>query len=573
MRGPPSAQESQQLEELMVAVDDLRRRVTALEQGVVPLASSAAGGLSLTASTEVPRVPPCLLPAVGRLLLGIAGAYLLRAITEAHILPELAGTALGIIYAAAWLVSSIGTRADRRLAAAFEGITASCILAPLLWEATVRFHTLSPAASAVALSLFVMLGQMVAWRRDHAAIAGITALAGSATAMALIMATLDPMPFTAALVLAAAIVEYGAWRGRALASRWIVALAADLCTLLLVYLVTRPQGLPEGYAPIPMPTLAALLIGLSAIYLSSTAARTAIGGLPILWFELFQVAATVTLVIGGVLRISEGRGAAVLVAGTACLTISAACYGVAFLTFPKMLSRNFHVYAAFGLLLALTGGFLLYSTLSLRALWPALAVAAVAFGSRQRGNTLVMHGAVYLLAAAADSGLLQYTAQALTGANRALHLTGGALLCTIAAALCYGLTLRFQKRNRESWADRAAPALLAAVLFWSIAGLSAAALARFRPGAPFVSTIHTALISLFAILLAWLGRRWNLREMVWLLFPWMFFGAAKLVAEDFQQGRPATLFLSLFVYGGTLIALPRLLRRNEDHAARKPQSI
>ena len=103
-----------------------------------PLARRA--GLSLTASSseanEPPRVPPGLLPAVGRLLLGIAGAYLFRAITEAHILPELAGTALGIIYAAAWLVSSIGTRADRRLAAAFEGITASCILAPLLWEAT-----------------------------------------------------------------------------------------------------------------------------------------------------------------------------------------------------------------------------------------------------------------------------------------------------------------------------------------------------------------------------------------------------------------------------------------------------
>jgi len=41
----------------------------------------------------------------------------------------------------------------------------------------------------------------------------------------------------------------------------------------------------------------------------------------------------------------------------------------------------------------------------------------------------------------------------------------------------------------------------------------------------------------------------------------MIFGAVKLATEDFRQSRPATLFLSLLLYGGTLIALPRLLRR------------
>ena len=436
-----------------------------------------------------------------------------------------------------------------------------------------RFHTLSPAASAVALSLFVMLGQMVAWRRDHAAIAGITALAGSATAMALIMATFDPMPFTIALVLTAAIVEYGAWRGRALASRWIVALAADLCAFLLVYLVTRPQGLPEGYAPIPMPTLAVLLIGLSVIYLSSTAARTAFRGLPILWFELFQVPA--------IRRARRGRRATDIARRRRRCAggrngVPDTFGGVLWSRVPRF--REFAVAELPGLrhlrtAARLDRGSFAVPRLPLTALWSTLAVAAVHLGSRQRGNTLVMHGAVYLLAAAADSGLLQYTAQALTGTNRALHLTGGALLCSIAAALCYGLTLRFRKRKAGSWTDRAAPAFLAAVLCWSIAGLSAGALARFSFDAPFASTIHTALISAFAILLAWVGRRWNLGEMVWLLFPWMLFGAVKLVAEDFQQGRPATLFLSLFVYGGTLIALPRLLRRNEDYAARKLQSI
>jgi hypothetical protein len=63
------------------------------------------------------------------------------------------------------------------------------------------------------------------------------------------------------------------------------------------------------------------------------------------------------------------------------------------------------------------------------------------------------------------------------------------------------------------------------------------------------------------VALAWFGRRWNLSELIWVLVPWMIFGAVKLVADDFRQGRSVTLFLSLLVYGATLIALPRLLRR------------
>jgi hypothetical protein len=42
----------------------------------------------------------------------------------------------------------------------------------------------------------------------------------------------------------------------------------------------------------------------------------------------------------------------------------------------------------------------------------------------------------------------------------------------------------------------------------------------------------------------------------------MVLGAIKLVAEDFRHGRSAALFLSLLVYGGTLIALPRLQSRS-----------
>jgi hypothetical protein len=567
MVGPPSAQESQQLDQLILAIEDLRRRVAALERASIPLASAPAGGLSDTGSTfesaALASVSPGLLPAVGRLLLGIAGAYLLRAIAEAGILPQLAGAALGLVYAAGWLLAPARIRGERRLAASFEAITASCIIAPLLWEATVRFHTLSAAASAAALSVFIVLGQAVAWRRDHSAIAAITSLAGCATAVALLVATLDPLPFTVALALAAAAVEYGAFRDQALTWRWVMALTLDFCAFLLIYLVTRPQGLPEGYRSMPQPTLAALFAGLAMLYLASAAARTLLRGLPAVGFELLQVPLIFTLAVAGILGISHGSRAAVLASGAACLILSAACYGAAFLRFQTSIARNFQAYATFGLLLALAGGVLLCSPVPLAALWSALAVAAVYLGDRRHCDTLGMHGAVYLLAAAQNSGLLQYSAQALTGVNRGLSFNAGALLCTGAAALCYGETLRFRKRKTRRWTEQAGPAILAGILSWSLAGILAGTLTRFPFDPSLGSTIHTALISALAIVLAWAGRRWNLPEMVWLLFPWMLFGAVKLLADDLQHGRSSTLFLSLLIYGGTLMALPRLLRKNK----------
>jgi hypothetical protein len=562
------AEETHQIEALTLAVEELRRRVAALEQwsanvapGAAPVMQSAPAAFE---SSELPDVSSGLLAALGRLLLGIAGAYLLRAIAEAGILPPLAGTLVGLAYAAAWLVSSVRIPASNRLSVAMHGITAACIVAPLLWEAAVRFHTLAPAGAAAALAVFVVLGQALAWQRDHSALAGVTAFAASATAIALIIATLDPLPFVIALAVGAGMVEFGAWRNRALGWRWIIALPVDFCVLLLVYLVTRPQGLPEGYASVPIAAVGALLIMLVAIYVASTAMRTLLRGNSITWFELLQVATIVMIALGSGLRISHGVGGTVISIGVACLSLGAGCYLVAFTDFVVRRPRNFHTYATFALLLVLTGSVLIFPGKA-AMVWAALALATTWLGSRRRGNTLEMHGTVYLFAAAAQSGLLNYSAGAMigTGDVYTLRLTAGAAFCAFATALAYVATLHARKDGPLEWTDRAPAGLIAALLCWSFAGLAAGGLLRAGFDPSLGSTLRTILMALVALALAWFGRGRNLRELIWILFPWMIFGAAKLVSDDFRQGRSATLFLSLLVYGGTLIALPRLLRRNQ----------
>ncbi|HLG98855.1 MAG TPA: hypothetical protein VKX49_21260 [Bryobacteraceae bacterium] len=559
MPAPRATEESHQVEALMQAVEELRRRVAALEQWSVSIAPGSPSvpqpaPVALPAAV-LPDVSPGIVAVLGRLLLGVAGAYLLRAITEASLVPQLAGAILGLLYAGGWLIASVRISAGNRLSVAMHGITAAAIVAPLLWEATVRFHIFPPAASAAALAVFIIMGQVLAWRRDHSMLAGVTAFAGCATAVALIIATLDPVPFAVALTFAAAIVEFGSWRDHALSWRWIVALACDFCAFLLAYLVTRPQGLPEGYAPVTVTAAGALLIALPLIYVASTAARTLARGLAIRPFEILQIATAAALAIGGGLRIAHGTGWLPAIIIAACLIFGVACYFVAFTGLAA--ARNFHACATFALLLILAGGALYPSGGA--PLWMALALAGAAV--TRPVTTPIAHAAVYLFAAATASGLSLYAAGQLTALFQPGRLTLLALLCAASTAFACSLTLRF-RTPKQTWMARIPAALVALNLCWSVTGLAAGLLSRAHLDAPLASTCRTALIAMVAIALAWFGSRKNLRELIWLLFPWMFFGAFKLISEDFQQGRSATLFLSLLVYGGTLIALPRLLRRD-----------
>jgi len=73
----------------------------------------------------------------GKAMLGIAGAYLLRAVAESSSLPRLGVAAIASAYAMLWLVPG-GARAGRRMA--WASITYACHLrphfAPMLWELT-----------------------------------------------------------------------------------------------------------------------------------------------------------------------------------------------------------------------------------------------------------------------------------------------------------------------------------------------------------------------------------------------------------------------------------------------------
>ena len=88
-------------------------------------------------------------------------------------------------------------------------------------------------------------------------------------------------------------------------------------------------------------------------------------------------------------------------------------------------------------------------------------------------------------------------------------------------------------------------------------GFGSGMLATLKINAATLATLRTSLLCAVAIGLALAGSRWGRGELLWLQYPVMFLGAAKLLLEDFPNGRPAALALSLLSYGGALILLPR----------------
>ena len=115
------------------------------------------------------------------------------------ILPKLA-LVVAILYAGMWLVWAVKTHATDDFASVTYAITAAMILSPLLWESTVRFQILPPAFTAAVLVAFVVLALALAWRQSLQAIPWVATLAGVATALALMVATRELVPFTVGLL-------------------------------------------------------------------------------------------------------------------------------------------------------------------------------------------------------------------------------------------------------------------------------------------------------------------------------------------------------------------------------------
>ena len=550
-------------------VRDLAARVASIERFV---------GLSAPAAPQVtmPEAAPGIasdhplagapgmagvLAAVGRSLLGLAGAFLLRALTEAGTLPARVGVAAGIVYALAWFGWAARGTAAQPLETALRSLTAVLVLIPLLWEATVRLDAIGPRTAAVTLLVFAVFGMAISWRKNLLIVSTFATLAALGTGAALLVATRDVLPFTYLFLAVAAAIEVSACLEHWLSERWLGAVAADLSVLLATWLVSNERGLPESYAAIPHAWLLAAQVALLAIYLSSTIVRTLFRGFSFTGFETAQCAAAFAVSLSGGLRMAPAMAAAMLICASAC-------YLVSFVRLERQgaSSRNFYTYSTFGILLALAGTRILLTSMTAAWMWFLLAIACIWAGGSLGRLTLQVHGAIYLSLALAVSGAVQEA----TG-----HLLGAALwpgerftslwIGLAAAAASYALAVHHRAGDQPRWNVRVFRIAIAAGFVWLAAGILAGILtgvyhAILGAGAShaYCATLRTGVLAGLSLLLAWAGPHWKRAELSPLVYPAMFLGGYRLVAQDLRQGHTAAFFFSLLLYGAVLTALPRL---------------
>jgi hypothetical protein len=414
---------------------------------------------------------------------------------------------------------------------------------------------------------FVVLALALSWQRNLQLIPWIATLSAITTALALIIATRELVPLTAALLAVALVTEVTACLEHRLSLRAIPAIAADFAVWLLVYVLTSPDGVPEGYHASTPTTITLLCLSLLAIYGGSVAIRTFARRRPITAFEIGQGIAAFVLAFFGVMRATQNSAAPAL--GAFALLLAAACYWGALSRFTgEAFARNRRVSATYAAALLLAGSYLLLSP-ALRVPFLSLAAAATAFLYARTGKlSLGLHASFYLAAAAIASSLPNWIASALAGTVPAAP-DAGVWILAASSALCYAfgsnkmqtaLAPPDEPKRRLLWALPAAlvgfiaAALAIVAIVWLVA-------TRFELSPSRLSVVRTIVNCALALSLGFLGSRWKHLELGWVAYAAVAFGTLKLLFEDLRFGNAASLVVSLLFYGLVLILLPRLMRR------------
>jgi hypothetical protein len=578
------------VEQLNERVRELEQRVAALEGRPETTNTTAAVIAAPTLQPEPPTAPEILIPpllrpmpprtgrgssalntpaalimVIGKAVLGIAGAYLLRAIAESGTAPKLAVVAIAVLYAGAWMAWAARVHAANRFAGLTYAVTSAIILSPMLWESTVRFRVLTPAWCGVVLAAYTVIALWLAARREAPWIAWVAAVASVCTAVALIFATRDLVPLTATLLSIAAAVEIMGCLGHAFRLRVVPALAADVAVWMLVDVMSSANVMPEEYHAIAPATISALCLALVGIYGASVGSRGFGARLKITYFDMGQSALAFVLGTYGALRITRGSLAPAL--GVLFVVLAMACYWGALSRFTdNALARNRRVSATWAAALLVAGSWLVLPP-GLEVLFLCLAAVAAAFLYSRTGKfSLGLHVSVYLVAATALSPMPRYVINALAGSDVPGAPAWSAWVVAVAAALCYATGARHAEENvgrRTLWV---VPALLVgfAVAAVAVSVIVGVAGGKTEWSASRLSVARTIVGCAVALALGFVGSRWKRVELGWVAYAAVGFGTLKLLLEDLRFGNAASMVASLVFYGGVLILLPRMLQRGRS---------
>ena len=544
-------------------LDELERRVARLEEvlaagrwpSAVATQPSESAGQPPTAGSQ--RVDLAL---IGRTLIAMGGAYLLRAVTDLQVVPRAIGIAAGLAYALSWIVIADRHAArGKRHAAIFDAALGSLIVFPIVWEATVRFHVFTPIAATALVVLGAVALLAVAARRNLQVIAWMASAGVIACATGLAFETRLVAGSLVSVALVGAITWWLADRQGWPMVAWPTAIETDLLGVAAFVLVLLE---------IVHDSIATMIVALLVAFAGYAIA--------IVWKPLVRrvdvrpdaavqsaIIVMVNLIAAFILAQRFPVAAALLpliaVAGAFAAYIAAIGSATDSLRFARA------TFSGSALLMLLIGSGFLGGANAAGIVWGLLAVAAALLSIRLEAAQLVFHTAAYAVAAAAAAGLLASCARVFAGlgpGDHAITATRAITFVVIAAAT----TIVIRSPLREERLDvRIARVLLianAAALGIGVAAYGGAELVGGE--AARAAAVRTIVVGATAAILAWLARLPSLTDLGVLVYPLLIAGGVKMLIEDFRAGRPTTLFVTLAVYGALLVVVARLRRESGE---------
>jgi hypothetical protein len=298
---------SDDLKRLESKIDDLAERLRRVEEIVLsesepaPARRTAREGVGEAASTPIEGIPvSTVLSLVGRSLVVLCGAFLLRWLTQSGILPQKLGSVIGMIYALVWIAMADSRAArNQRYSAVFHGITAVCIALPLLVEVTVKWHYLTPLLSALHLLAFIILGLAVAGRRNLHLLAWVITAPAAPLALLLAVRTQAVTPFLLSVLILGFVTL---WLGYLRRWQFLATLMAGAANFSLALMVADRLIVGE-HAPAAYRTdlwqVLMMLFGLIALYFGSYCFRVFKRKRTITALEIGQTLAAIIVGLGG----------------------------------------------------------------------------------------------------------------------------------------------------------------------------------------------------------------------------------------------------------------------------------
>lgn len=556
--GGTSSDLDERLRAVEAALVDVQRRLGALESRAGPDRLVQAGPefppeLEEAAEPDRPRASGAssrVVSLIGRTVMVLGGAFLLRAITEAGSLPRAGGAAIGFAYAVAWFGIADRAVPQSRESGVFHGLAGLVIGLPLLWEVGVRFGAAGPWVTAAGLFVVTLAALAVSLHRHLFALAAVTAVAVSGTAFLLALATGRPAPFVVVMLLAlVAVTTFDDEPGWI----WLEVPLALTTALLMAVLVLRAAG----EAPLVQP---AWMFWLSVLY-AAFGVWCGVGRLArrrvVPWtFGGLHATGALSVGVGGCVivaaRLGAGLGAAVALIA---LLLAVSCYALALAVARDRPGRRAAVrlLALQGLLLVAIATPVVFDQ-DAAALWlSALAVVFSWGGARRLVPELLGHGAIYAAAAAVVAGL---PAAVAAGWVQTVSTWPPApqLLWVVVVAATTGLVgPRLAADDPGARVTAAARLILAAVCSAGVLTMAVLIAGPMilgaSPGAGPVAALRSLALAAAAVALTFTSTLPRARAFGRLAVPVLVLGAVKIVVEDAWRSGPLLLFVALAGYG------------------------